>query len=100
MICEAVLESNLNVQLKSLTEEEINLIQNKDIGNLRKKECNYFEMANQCGIPLGLFQQIVFGITDLLPQFIIDQVIDWANGRFLEDMDRAIKEEQLYYVKI
>ena len=100
MICEAVLPNTLNVELKSLTKEEQYKLQNVVIDNLKNKKCDYFTMCAQCGIPLGLFQQIVFGITDLLPQFIIQQVINWSNGQHIENFDLAIKEDQLFYVKI
>ena len=44
---------------------------------------------------------IVFvGITDLLPRFLIQQIVQWAQGMPLQNMDFAIKEEQMFYVKI
>lgn len=100
MICEAVLPNTFNVELKSLTKTQQNLIQDKVINNLTNKISDYFTMSTQCGIPLGLFQQIVFGITDLLPTSIIDQIINWSQGIHLENLDFAIKEERLFYVKI
>eukprot|EP01083_Nonionella_stella_P073473 198693_1 len=100
MICEAVLPNTLDVNLQCLTSTQMQFIQDTVISNLKHNKCDYFTMSNQCGIPLGLFQQIVFGITDLLPRFIVDQVVDWAKGIHLDNLDHAIKEEQLFYVKI
>ena len=100
IICNAVLPNSCEVELDSLKESEQKLIQQRVIENLRGGSCAYFEMANECGVSLALFQQIVFGITDLLPRFLIQQIVQWAQGMPLQNMDFAIKEEQMFYVKI
>eukprot|EP01084_Bolivina_argentea_P240048 403367_1 len=79
MLSYLLLPNTLNIYYK-----QMNLIQNKVIKNLKNKKLNYFLMANQCGIPLGLFQQIVFGITDLLRYFTNAQ---WINVNLKDNME-------------
>jgi len=100
IICDAVLPNTLNVQLQTIDAAQQRLIERKVMENLAQHKCDYFTMSEQCGIPLPLFQQIVFGITDLLPQFIIDRILNWVQNVHLQNLDLAIKEEQLFYVKI
>merc|ERR1712060_56050 len=87
IICNAVLPNDCEVELDSVTASQRRMIQRRVIDlKSDKKPSSYFAMANECGVPLALFQQIVFGITDFLPRFLINQVVQWAKGQKLTNL--------------
>ena len=99
-VFEAILPKSLNARLQTLTNMELLFVQNVVIDNLSNNKSDYTTMADECGIPLGLLQEIVFGITTVMPHFIIDRIINWSKGVHLNDSELSIKEEQLFHVKI
>ena len=60
-----------------------------------ENDISYEKMSDELGIPLCLFQQIAFGITKLLPKFLIQQISYWIdNSNFQQTYPKYTLRDQ------
>ena len=99
LVCNVVLPENVDVTLRSFGESEQVMVQKKVMDRLRHEKGCWLKMAEESGIPMSLFEQIAFGITDLLPSFVIRRVMEWTRGSVVEE-DQSIKEDPVFAVRV
>ncbi len=68
--CESIVPKKTNIQLETIDDDILQGVR-EFVENKLRKGGRYDHIAKEIGLPLALFQQIIFGVSNLLPHFVM-----------------------------